>query len=107
MSKRRTHLQMEGIDFSILEHSFPARVAAYNLKARKVAIVFGNTIHLYGATTKEFLENTAWVKHELCHIRQYRQYGFWGFIARYLFESIRSGYYNNRFEVEARAAEHL
>ncbi|HRN79652.1 MAG TPA: DUF4157 domain-containing protein [Ferruginibacter sp.] len=107
MSKHRKYMQLEGIDFSIRESSFPARIAAYNLKARKVAIVFGNTIHLYGTTSSEFLENTAWVKHELCHIRQYKQYGFIGFIVRYLLESLRTGYYNNRFEVEARAAEQL
>lgn len=107
MSKRRKYLQLEGIDFSVRERSFPARIAAYNLKARKVAIVFGSTIHLHGTTVSEFLANTAWVKHELCHIRQYKRYGFIGFITRYLIESLRFGYYNNRFEVEARAAEQL
>lgn len=107
MSKRKLHMQLQGISFTIIENSFRAKIAAYNLKADKVAIVFGHTIHLHGTTAEDFLANEAWVKHELCHIRQYKQYGFVGFIFRYLMESMRSGYYNNRFEVEARAAEKL
>lgn len=45
------------------------------------------------------------LKHELCHVQQYRQHGFAGFLEKYLWESIRKGYYNNAFEVVARKAE--
>jgi hypothetical protein len=38
-------------------------------------------------------------------VAQYRQFGFVPFIFLYLAEWIKKGYYNNRFEVEAREAE--
>lgn len=73
--------------------------------APRVAIVFGHTIHLHGVNRWEFLRNEAWVRHELCHVRQYRQYGFLRFIWLYLVEYWRYGYRQNRFEVAAREAE--
>ncbi len=91
--------------YSIKENSRLAGIAAKKLRSSEVAMVLGKTIHLYNITKEKFVENERWLKHELCHIRQFRQYGYWGFIARYLWESVRSGYYNNRFEVAARAAE--
>jgi len=91
----------------IKEDSLLARLAARQLKGNSAAIVFGSTIHLYGVSRQQFLQNKAWVKHELRHVSQYQQYGFFSFIFRYLFESYKNGYYNNRFEVEARAAEEM
>lgn len=82
-----------------------ARIAARKLKTSSVAIVFGNTIHLWNSSAADFLQNKKWLKHELCHIRQYKQHGYVGFIIKYVWESLRKGYYNNRFEVEAREAE--
>jgi hypothetical protein len=41
--------------------------------------------------------------HELEHVRQWRQVPL--FPLRYTLESLRRGYWNNRFEVQARAAE--
>lgn len=93
--------------FHIKQNSILARIAAKKLGTKRVAMVIGNTIHLWNATKEEFLNDEQWFKHELCHIRQYKQYGLVGFLTRYIFESIRKGYYNNRFEVEARAAENL
>ena len=84
-----------------------AKVAAWKLRSSSVAIVLGKTIHLYNVNSEEFLSNERWVKHELCHIQQFRQYGYVVFIVKYLWESIRKGYYNNKFEVAARAAEEL
>lgn len=82
-----------------------ARVAARKLRVPAVAITIGNTIHLYRTRQEEFLGNPRWLKHELAHVEQFRRYGFFRFIVLYLLESLRKGYYNNRFEVEARAAE--
>ena len=93
--------------FHIKENSWLAGIAARKLGAPRVAMVLGKTIHLFHTSKEEFLQNENWVKHELCHIRQFRQHGYLGFIAKYLWESIRRGYHNNRFEVEARAAENL
>jgi hypothetical protein len=93
------------MDFRIKENSWIARVAAWKLSAKQVAIVVGKTIHLHNTTKEEFLRNERWVKHELCHIRQYKELGFFKFIALYLWESMKKGYHNNKFEVEARQAE--
>ena len=49
--------------------------------------------------------------HEVCHVRQWQRYGFIGYIVAYMRESAREKrlgkdrYRDNRFEVEARAAE--
>lgn len=45
------------------------------------------------------------MRHELCHVKQYQDHGFFPFLFKYLLESISKGYTNNKFEIEARAAE--
>ncbi|CAN5866374.1 hypothetical protein BH11BAC4_BH11BAC4_02580 [soil metagenome] len=97
--------ELDDLDFHIKENSCLAWVAAKKLKAHSVAIVLGKTIHLYNSTRVDFLQDKKWLSHELCHLRQFKQYGFVGFIVRYLLESFRHGYYYNRFEIEAREAE--
>ncbi|WP_174446978.1 DUF4157 domain-containing protein [Flavihumibacter petaseus] len=91
--------------YRIRENSFWARVAAKWLRSEKMAMVLGKTIHLHNTTCEEFLGNRRWLRHELAHIRQFRQLGFLNFLWQYMVESFRVGYQKNRFEVEARAAE--
>lgn len=98
---------MDQSDFKIKENSWLAKIAAIKLGTKAVAMVLGKTIHLHNTTKASFLQDEKWVKHELCHIRQFKQHGYFCFIVKYLLESIRKGYYNNRFEVEARKAEDL
>jgi hypothetical protein len=93
------------IDFRIKERSFIARLAAWKLKSDKVAIVIGKTIHLHNTGRPEFLQNKRWVLHELKHVEQFQQHGFFPFLFLYLLESVRRGYTNNKYEIEARAAE--
>jgi hypothetical protein len=93
------------VDFNIKERSWLAKIAAKKLRVKNVAFVLGNTIHLHNTTKKVFLQDARWVKHELCHIKQFKQHGYFVFIIKYLYESIKAGYYNNKYEVEARAAE--
>ena len=93
------------IGYSIKENSWIAKLASKKLRTERVAIVIGKTIHLYNTTQKEFLSDEKWLKHELCHIRQFQQNGYVGFILKYLLESIKHGYFNNKYEVEAREAE--
>ncbi|MGF2411709.1 DUF4157 domain-containing protein [Ferruginibacter sp.] len=93
--------------FHIKENSWLAKIAAKKLRSKSVAMVLGKTIHLHNSTKAEFLQNTRWVKHELCHVQQFKQHGYFGFLVKYLWESLKKGYYNNKFEVEARAAEEL
>jgi hypothetical protein len=97
--------RLKNDNYNIKENSWIARIAAWKLKATSVAIVVGRTIHLHNSSAADFLKNERWLKHELCHIRQYQQHGLVGFIVKYLWESLHKGYYNNKFEVEARKAE--
>ena len=89
----------------IKEQSLFARIAARQLKCKTVAAVFGRTIHLWNVSREDFLQKTPWVIHEVEHVKQFQRYGFMRFSVLYLFEYTRNGYYNNRFEVEARVAE--
>lgn len=89
----------------IREGTLFARMAARKLKCTTVAAVCGNTIHLWNISREDFLKRTPWVVHEIEHVRQFQRYGFVWFSVLYLWESARRGYYNNRFEVEARVAE--
>lgn len=89
----------------IKENSWVAKMAAAKMKADKVAIVFGNTIHLHNTCRTEFLNNKEWVCHELKHVEQYNRNGFISFITKYLFDSMKNGYSNNKFEIEARQSE--
>ena len=94
-------------DFIIKENSWLAKVAAKKLKANAVAMVLGKTIHLHNTSKADFLKDERWLKHELCHIKQFTTHGYFLFVVKYLWESLRKGYYKNRFEVEARNAEEL
>jgi hypothetical protein len=80
-----------------------ARVARLVLgRAPRVAMVLGKTVHLSGASREEFLADPEWVAHEEVHLRQVRDLGLARFLFHYLVESARVGYYQNKFEVEAR-----
>ena len=95
------------IDYLIKENSWIAKLAAKKLRSQRVAIVIGKTIHLYNTPKEDFLLDEKWVKHELCHVKQFQQNGYLFFIAKYLWESIKHGYRNNKYEIEARKAEGL
>ena len=93
--------------FYIKENSWLAMLAAKKLNSESVAMVLGKTIHLYGSTKENFLADKRWVKHELCHVKQFDANGYVMFTIKYIWESLRVGYYNNKYEVEAREAEKL
>ena len=92
-------------DLFIKENSWLAKIAAKKLGTRSIAMVLGKTIHLYNTSKEDFLQDKKWLKHELCHVQQFKQHGYFVFIIKYLLESARYGYFNNRFEKEARDAE--
>jgi hypothetical protein len=89
----------------IKEQSWIAKLAAKELKTKNVAVVIGSTIHLYNVTKQQFLQNEKWVKHEVCHLKQFQKHGNFTFIIKYLWESRRHGYHQNKYEEEARKAE--
>ncbi len=89
----------------VKENSWLAKIASKKMRTPKIAMVFGKTIHLYNTSREEFLQNEKWVCHELAHVNQYVRYGYVRFMFMYLVESIRKGYRNNKFELEARSKE--
>ncbi len=105
VSQKENNFFKYAMNISIKEKSWIAWIAAKVLRTNKVAIVFGHTIHLWNTGRNEFLQNRQWVRHEIAHIEQYKKHGFAGFIFLYLAETIKRGYYKNRFEVEARSRE--
>lgn len=93
------------MEFLIKENSWIAKLAAKKLRTENVAITIGKTIYLYHVSKEDFLKDEKWVRHEMCHIQQFKKYGFLPFILKYLYESLKVGYHNNKFEAEARKAE--
>jgi uncharacterized protein YjaZ len=89
----------------VVENAWLAKMAAIKMGSQRVAMVIGRRIYLWGVSKTDFLQQPAWVKHELAHVAQYQRYGVATFLFLYVLEWIKKGYYNNRFEVEARAAE--
>ena len=89
----------------IKEKSWLARIAAWKLGGHSAALVFGRPIYLYNIDTASFLEDKPWLRHELKHVEQYQRLGKINFLWQYLLEWLRKGYYQNKFEVEAREAE--
>ncbi len=91
--------------YYIKENSWIAAIAAKKLRVKSVAMVLGKTIHLFGSSKEDFLADECWVKHELCHVKQFKEHGYFLFLIKYLWESLKAGYHNNKYEVEAREAE--
>lgn len=82
-------------DVKVVEHSWYAR-----LHGRAVATTRPQRIYLRGSAA-EFFTNPWLMLHEYCHVlRQWRTGSLT--VPRYLAECLRHGYWNNRFEVEAR-----
>jgi hypothetical protein len=96
---------MEPVTCYIKERSFLARLAARYMGGNQIAMVIGTTIHLHGTSREDFLRHKWWVRHEICHVMQYKELGLVPFLWKYFWECVRVGYYANRFEVAARAAE--
>ena len=89
----------------IKENAWIAKIAAYRLRVPACAIVFRSTIYLCGIHRHHFLENSAWVRHEVCHVQQWKRDGIFLFFFQYIWYSLRYGYRNNPYEIEAREAE--
>jgi len=86
----------ESIDrVRVIEHSLFVR-----LHGRAIATTRRRRIYLRGSAA-DFFQNPSLMLHEYCHVlKQWepRTLTLW----RYLLEWLRRGYWNNRFEIEAR-----
>ena len=69
-------------------------------KGRALATAIGKTIHLHNITPEDFINNKTFLRHELQHCIQYHTTRF--FLLKYIWETMRHGYFQNRYEVEAR-----
>ena len=83
----------------VLEHSAFAR-----LHPRARATTRRRCIFLRGSAA-EFFADPALILHEYCHVLLQWESGALT-VPRYLRECLRRGYWNNRYEVEARAFSH-
>ena len=79
----------------VIEHSWFARLHGAFATTRL------HRIYLRGSAA-EFFSNPWLMLHEYCHVLRQWQTGSLT-VPRYLLELLRRGYWNNRFEVEARA----
>jgi hypothetical protein len=86
----------------VIEHSLLTR-----LHGRAVATTRRNRIYLRGSAA-DFFGNSALLLHEYCHVILQWQPGRLT-VRGYLVECLQRGYWNNRFEIEARefAARHV
>jgi hypothetical protein len=83
----------------VIEHSWFARLHGATATTRL------RRIYLRGSAA-DFFSNPWLMLHEYCHVLRQWQTGSLT-VPRYLLECLRHGYWNNRFEVEARAfADH-
>lgn len=89
----------------VRENAWIAKIAAKRLGFTYIAMVIGRTIYLHNVSLDCFLSSKCWVMHELKHVEQYEEHGLFGFLFKYSIEHMRNGYYQNRFEIEARSAE--
>lgn len=80
----------------IIEHSLYAR-----LHRRAIATTRRRRIYLRGCA-QDFFDDPWLMLHEYCHVLKQWESGDLT-VTRYCLESLRRGYWNNRFEVEARA----
>lgn len=93
----------EGI--KLKENSWLAGLAARKMAADSVALVVGRTIYLHNISSEAFMACPGWVRHELKHVEQFKREGYVRFLLLYSWYSLKYGYYNNPFEIEAREAE--
>lgn len=79
---------------------YQSLLARLFLPKRIVAITLVNHV-----LTRESELDERILRHEQAHVEQWRRFGFFGFLARYLWCHFKYGYENNPFELEARVAE--
>lgn len=77
-----------------------AKVFMRPSKSEALATTIGKTIHLHNISTQDFIARRAFLRHELQHCIQYHTIRF--FLLKYIWETIRHGYFQNLYEVEAR-----
>ena len=83
---------------SLRRGGLPTRVAGWFLGQSSVAAITLRDTVYFGARTRL---DAPLLLHELRHVEQFRELR--SFPVRYIWESLRRGYHQNRYEVDARA----
>jgi hypothetical protein len=91
--------------FKVVGNSRIAKIAGRIMgEEQKYAVTFGKTIFV-SCDKNVFLSECWWTRHELTHVAQYKKYGVFEFLKRYVFYSMFHRYDQNPFEKEALHAE--
>lgn len=89
----------------IREKSWLAELGSWLIHEPSIALTLGNRIYLNQSSSGAFLATKTWVAHELAHVKQFQKFGILRFMAMYIWESTKVGYYNNKWERAARGQE--
>jgi hypothetical protein len=92
----RDYLDLAGL--SLRRGGLPTRVAGWFLGQSSVAAITLRRTIFFGPRTRL---DAPLLLHELRHAEQFRERG--SFPVHYIWESLRRGYHQNRYEVDARA----
>lgn len=90
------------IIIKLKENTFISKVAFRLIKSFKhkaVATTIGHTIHLHNISSRSFAYRDRFLRHEMQHAIQFATIKF--FWLKYLLETLKSGYFKNKYEVEA------
>jgi len=81
-----------------------AKVLGKLNRSKRYAVTIGQTAY-YSVSKEDVKKSPEWIRHEDEHKRQYAREGILKFLIKYFYYSIRYGYHNNPYEVDARKAE--
>ena len=88
------------MDVPELTVHYRSLLARLFLPKRYVAITLSSHV-----LTRETSLDECVLRHERAHVEQWRRYGFFGFLLRYVWYHFKYGYADNPFEIEALEAE--
>jgi len=74
-----------------------------NPKFDIIAVTWSPNIYIYPADK----QTERLIKHESCHLKQQKDMGKYKFLAVYIYQFLKYGYWNMPLEVEARGAENV
>ena len=80
---------------------YNSKLVKYLLPKRYIAITIKHDLCLVRGSSLS--DKTK--RHESVHGEQFKREGWFKFVIKYLYENIRRGYWNNKYEIEARKAE--
>lgn len=90
------------IKILIKENTLVSKIAFRLIKSYKnkaVASAIGKTIHLHAISDIDFVNKDMFLRHEMQHAIQYQTIRL--FALKYIWETIKNGYFKNKYEVEA------